>query len=65
MPNNCSTDDTLDRYEDSPIAWFGEMLMALHRRDMIRAAEAKRQLDRLGWSVAYRKPRPGREGGAR
>jgi hypothetical protein len=58
-------DDTSDRCEDSPIAWFGEMLFALDRRDIDRAAEAKRQLTRLGWSVKYRKPRPDREGGTR
>ena len=54
-----------DRFEESPIAWFGEMLLARDRNDFRRAAEAERQLSRLGWSVRYRKPRPGQEGGSR
>ena len=58
MPQARPPDDTSDRFEDSPIAWFGEMLFALDRRDIDRAAEAKSQLARLGWSVQYRKPRP-------
>ena len=50
--------DTSDRFDDSPIAWFAEMVMAWERRDIDRAAEAKQELTRLGWSVKYRKPRP-------
>ena len=65
MPQVRPPENTSDRYEDSPIAWFGEMILAWERRDIDRAAEAKRQLTRLGWSVQYRKPRPGREGGTR
>lgn len=45
-------------YEDSPIAWFVEMVTAWGQGDIDRAAEAKRVLARLGWSVQYRKPRP-------
>lgn len=66
MPQARPPDDAPDRYEDSPIAWFAEMLMAWERGDIDRAAGAKRQLLRLGWTVQYRKPRPktdGREGG--
>jgi hypothetical protein len=54
------------RPEDSPIAWFGEMLMAIDRGDFNRAAESQRQLDRLGWRVDRCKPRKtaaGQEGG--
>jgi hypothetical protein len=45
------------RFTDSPIVWFAEMLIALDRRDIDRAAEAKRQLARLGWVVKGCKPR--------
>ena len=48
--------------EDSPIAWFGEMFRAWNRRDIDRAAEAKRQLARLGWSVQFRQPPGARRG---
>ncbi len=65
MPQARPPDDTSDRYEDSPIAWFGELLLAWERRDVDGAAEAKRQLSRLGWSVRYRKPRNQAEGGGR
>jgi hypothetical protein len=51
------------RPEDSPIAWFGELLLAIDRGDYRRATEAQRQLIRLGWSVVRRKPRG--QGGAR
>ena len=56
MPKASPPESASDRYEDSPIAWFGEMLLAWERRDIDRAADAKRQLTRLGWSVQYRKP---------
>ena len=39
------------RPEESPIAWFGEMLIAIDRGDFERAAESQRQLNRLGWRV--------------
>ncbi len=39
------------RPEESPIAWFGEMLIAIDRGDVDRAEESRRQLDRLGWRV--------------
>jgi hypothetical protein len=51
------------RFEDSPIAWFGELLIAIGREDYPRAAESQRQLARLGWNVTRRKPRRS-EGGA-
>ena len=46
------------RPEESPIAWFGEMLIAIDRGDFERAAESQRQLDRLGWRVTRKKNRP-------
>lgn len=45
------------RPEESPIAWFGEMLLAIDRGDFRRATEAQRELSRLGWDVARRNPR--------
>ena len=46
------------RPEESPIAWFGEMLIAIDRGDFERAAESQRQLDRLGWRVNRKRNRP-------
>lgn len=46
------------RPEESPIAWFGEMLIAIDRGDFERAAESQRQLDRLGWRVSRKRSRP-------
>jgi len=63
MPHARPPSRNPERFEDSPIAWFGEMLLARDRNDFKHAAEAQRQLARLGWSVLYRKPRPGRIGG--
>jgi hypothetical protein len=65
MPKSHPPDYDADRLEDSPIAWFAEMVFAWERRDIDRAAEAKRQLASLGWHVRYCKPRPSREGGSR
>jgi hypothetical protein len=63
MPQAHQTDRTPDRFQDSPIAWFGEMLLAIDRGDFHRASEAQRQLSRLGWSVLRRKPRRAAGGG--
>lgn len=46
-----------ERFEDSPIAWFGEMFLAKDRGDFRRAARAQSELARLGWVVNYRHPR--------
>lgn len=43
--------------EDSPIAWFAEMILALDRGYFEQAAESQRQLSRLGWRVDRRKTR--------
>jgi hypothetical protein len=45
------------RPEDSPIAWFGEMLIAIDRGNFDQAAESQRQLDRLGWRVTRKRGR--------
>jgi hypothetical protein len=57
--------DSLEHFrpEESPIAWFGEMLLAIDRGSFDRAAECQRQLSRLGWRVDRRKtPRTARGG---
>jgi hypothetical protein len=46
------------RPEQSPIAWFGEMLIAIDRGDFEHAAESQRQLDRLGWRMTRKQSRP-------
>jgi hypothetical protein len=45
------------RAEESPIAWFGEMLIAIDRGDFDRAAQSQRQLERLGWRVTRKRTR--------
>ena len=55
MSRSKSLDDF--RPEESPIAWFMEMLLAADRGDFERAAESQRQLDRLGWRVDRKKRR--------
>lgn len=46
-----------DRPEDSPVAWFASMCLARERGDFQRAADAQRELERLGWSVCAKAPR--------
>ncbi len=53
MPRTKPPDDF--RPEESPIAWFGEMLLAIDRGDWSRAAEAQCELNRLGWNVDRRR----------
>jgi hypothetical protein len=55
MPSTRPPDDF--RPEDSPIAWFGEMLLAIDRGNYHRASEAQGELARLGWRVDRRRPR--------
>jgi hypothetical protein len=43
------------RPKESPIAWFGEMLLAIDRGDWSRGALAQRELNRLGWTVSRRR----------
>jgi hypothetical protein len=52
------------RPEDSPIAWFCEMLLAADRGDFQRAAEAQRELARLGFVISRHKPRADKKGPA-
>jgi hypothetical protein len=50
--------DARERPEDSPIAWFGELLLAIDRGEYSRASQAQAQLRRLGWRVARCRLRP-------
>jgi hypothetical protein len=51
MPQTRPPTPSPDRYDDSPIAWFGELLLAADRGDYQRASVAQERLDRLGWHV--------------
>jgi hypothetical protein len=44
-------------YRDVPTYWFVRLEIAVERGDHAAAAEAQRQLDRLGVRVAYGLPR--------
>lgn len=46
----------IESWRDSPTAWFVVLEDALVRGDYSRAAEAQRELERLGLSVRYRRP---------
>jgi hypothetical protein len=64
MPQPTPIDPTEAEFDpaESPIAWFGELLLSIDRGDYRRAAESQRQLARLGWSVSRRQPgRSGRQ----
>ncbi len=49
------------RPEDSPVAWFAVLETARRAGDFDRAAEAIRELRRLGICVSYRRPPRTRE----
>jgi excisionase family DNA binding protein len=51
------------RFHDSPLAWFGELLLGMDRLDIDAMAEARDNLARLGWTFRYRRPRPAGCGG--
>ena len=63
MPSAAPHATPPEGHEDSPVVWFAEMVMAMDRRDIDTAAEAKRRLTGLGWHVQFRKPRADRQGG--
>jgi hypothetical protein len=47
---------------DWPLWWFARLEAAVERGDHAAAAEAQRQLERLGVRVSYGRPRrPGKE----
>ncbi len=52
----CRREMILEKIEDNPIFWFGEMLLGLDRGDFRRASDALGELTRLGWLID-RKPR--------
>jgi hypothetical protein len=51
MPRTNPPAESPTRPEDSPFAWFSELLLAHDRNDATRASNAQKQLDRLGWWV--------------
>jgi hypothetical protein len=51
-----------NRYDDSPIAWFAELIFARDVGDFRRAADAQSKLFELGWWVRYRRANSGRKG---
>jgi hypothetical protein len=58
------TPPTADDYADQPLFWFTILDKAVDRGDHAAAAEAQRELDRLGVRVRYGRPRrpAGKEG---
>lgn len=48
-------------YRDSPVAWFCVLEQARLANDFEKATEAKRQLERLGVVVKYKRAVSGRE----
>jgi hypothetical protein len=58
MPNDA---DTPAKTVDWPLMWFARLELAVERGDHQAAAEAQRQLARLGVNVSYGRPRPRRE----
>jgi hypothetical protein len=51
---------TPDDYADEPIYWFAVLDKAVEHGDHAAAAEAQRELDRLGVAVRYGRPRHGK-----
>jgi hypothetical protein len=49
-------------HQDEPTYWFAVLEIARERGDFERAAEAKRQLRRLGVCVSYERPQTGKGG---
>jgi hypothetical protein len=56
-----STPLPIDSVEDLPIYWFARLEHAVDEGDHEAAAEAQRQLARLGVRVRYGRPRPRKE----
>lgn len=54
MPNQ-SHDNTLD-HRDEPTYWFAVLEIARENGNFERAAEAQRELKRLGVCVSYERP---------
>lgn len=53
-----------EEFRDHPTYWFTVLHIALDRNDYSRAAEAKRELRRLGIDVRFRRPSPNATEGA-
>jgi hypothetical protein len=63
MPQRNSPELDRPRPEESPVAWFSELLIAIDRGEYARATKAQKELSRLGWSVIPRKSRRAVGGG--
>jgi hypothetical protein len=62
MPQSDPKGSPTERFPDNPILWFFELMFAAERGNFDRAAEAHRELDRLGWKVRPSKTRSKRGG---
>ena len=58
MPQTYPSDPAV---ADIPAYWFSIMEMAKESGDFELAARAKRELERLGVHITYRRPRPPKE----
>lgn len=61
MANHEAQVAVADDYTDEPLYWFAVLDSAVERGDHEAAAEAQRQLNRLGVRVNYGRPRPPEE----
>jgi hypothetical protein len=50
---------------DMPLYWFAKLERAVEEGNHQDAADAQRQLDRLGVHVAFGRPKPPRQGATR
>ncbi len=57
MATNTKTAEKRAEWRESPTAWFAALDVAMSRGDLIAAAQAQRELARLGVTVAYRPQR--------
>jgi hypothetical protein len=57
MPAGCEE----HRIREQPIYWFCMLEQAIRQGDLVRAAQAVRELDRLGIAISYRLARCSQE----
>ena len=57
MSTKTQTSPKHAEWRESPTAWFAALEAAMNRGDLTAAAEAQRELSRLGVAVVYR-PQP-------
>ncbi len=63
MPNERRAKDDARRPEDCPAAWFVMLERARRNNDFELAAQARRELERLGVKVTYAQTRKGAKRG--